>query len=385
MIWIARLYLGLIALGWLIALLKGIRAAKKKKWVLEKTARKAPASISISIVIPARNEERGVGRCLQSARDQDHENLQIVILDDASEDQTPEIIAQHAESDNRIVPIRSDGSPIPEGWYGKPWALQRAQNKATGDWLLFIDADVELFPEAASRTLGYAIQNELDMVTGLGQLETDTFWEKVLQPAVGALILAGNSLSEVNNPEKKDKNLANGQFILISREAYDRIHRHAAVKQNILDDVGIARALVEANRKYHCLYLDQMFRCRMYTTFSEIWEGWTKNIFAGLRYSIPNVILALLFTFSFSIFGHVLFFLGAFKIVSLEFLIWGAVIMCLCQATRMLMDTRREMNVVYGLTHSFASMIVMGIIVNSMIKSLQGTVTWKGRVYKPTE
>ena len=123
----------------------------------------------------------------------------------------------------------------------------------------------------------------------------------------------------------------------------------------------------------------------MYTTFSEIWEGWTKNIFAGLRYSIPNVILALLFTFSFSVLGHVLFFLGAFKLVSLEFLIWGAVIMSLCQATRMLMDMRRDMRVVYGLSHSAASIIVMGIIVNSMRRSLQGTVTWKGRVYKPTE
>lgn len=385
MIWIARLYLGLISLGWLVAFLKGIRAAKKKKWVLEKTAEKAPSSVSLSIVIPARNEERGVGRCLQSARDQDHENLQIVILDDASEDGTPEIIAQHAEADSRIVAIRSDGSPIPDGWYGKPWALQRAQNKAVGEWLLFIDADVELFPEAASRTLDYALRNELDMVTGLGQLETNSFWEKVLQPAVGALILAGNSLSDVNDPEKKDKNLANGQFILISREAYDRIHRHAAVKQNILDDVGIARALVEANRKYHCLYLDQMFRCRMYTTFSEIWEGWTKNIFAGLRYSVSNVISALLFTFSFSILGHLLFVLGALKLVSVEFLVWGAIIMCLCQLTRMLMDMRRGMNVVYGLTHSFASLIVMGIIINSMRKSLQGTVTWKGRVYKPTE
>ncbi len=385
MIWIARLYLGLISFGWLVALLKGIRAAKKKKWVLEKTANKAPSSVSLSIVIPARNEERGVGRCLQSARDQDHESVQIVILDDASTDRTPEIIAQHAEADSRIVPIRSDGAPIPEGWYGKPWALQRAQNKANGEWLLFIDADVELFPEAASRTLEYALQNELDMVTGLGQLETDSFWEKVLQPAVGALILAGNSLSDVNDHEKKDKNLANGQFILISREAYDRINRHAAVKQNILDDVGIARALVEANRDYHCLYLDQMFRCRMYTNFSEIWEGWTKNIFAGLRYSIPNVILALLFTFSFSVLGHTLFFLGAFKLISLEFLIWGAVIMSLCQATRMLMDMRRDMSVVYGLSHSVASIIVMGIIINSMRSSLKGTVTWKGRTYKPTE
>ena len=112
---------------------------------LRKNSKESTIICILSIVIPARNEERGVGRCLQSAQDQDHENIQIVILDDASTDRTPEIIAQHVEADSRIVPIRSDGAPIPDGWYGKPWALQRAQNKANGEWLLFIDADVELF------------------------------------------------------------------------------------------------------------------------------------------------------------------------------------------------------------------------------------------------
>ena len=86
---------------------------------------------------------------------------------------------------------------------------------------------------------------------------------------------------------QKDSNLANGQFILISRDAYDEIGRHAVVQNNILDDVGIARALVDHDKQYHCLYLDSLFRCRMYTAFAEIWEGWTKNLFAGLRYSIP--------------------------------------------------------------------------------------------------
>ena len=97
------------------------------------------------------------------------------------------------------------------------------------------------------------------MVTGLGALEMESFWERVMQPVVGGLILAGNSLSSVNNPEKKDSNLANGQFILISRDAYDEIGRHAAVQSNILDDVGIARALVEHDKQYHCLYLDAGF------------------------------------------------------------------------------------------------------------------------------
>jgi chlorobactene glucosyltransferase len=128
----------------------------------------------------------------------------------------------------------------------------------------------------------------------------------------------------------------------------------------------------------------------MYTSFSEIWEGWTKNLFAGLRYSIPNLILALLFTFAFSVLGHLLFLLGALKIVGIhlissEFMIWGTAIMVMSQLTRGLMDHRRGMNLLYGLTHAPANVLVLFLLINSARKSLSGTVTWKGRVYKPTD
>ena len=141
--------------------------------------------------------------------------------------------------------------------------------------------------------------------------------------------MAGNSLSSVIIL-KEGKQLANGQFILISRDAYDDIGRHAAIPSNILDDVRIARALVEHDKQYHCLYLDSLFSCRMYTSFSEIWEGWTKNLFAGLRYSIPNLVLALLFTFALAFWG-ICFALGLSIGTDssnlMEFMIWGTLIM----------------------------------------------------------
>ncbi|MBM74633.1 MAG: hypothetical protein CMK59_04460, partial [Proteobacteria bacterium] len=246
------------------------------------------------------------------------------------------------------------------------------------------DADVNLQPGLISRALAYAEDNDLEMVTGLGRLEVESFWERVLQPAVGALILAGNSLSQVNNPKLQDKNLANGQFIMISREAYDTIGQHSCVQSNILDDIGIARALSANNIPYHCLILNDLFSCRMYTSFSEIWEGWSKNLFAGLRYSWGNLIAAVVFTFLFSCLGPLILVSSFFLELPLELFYWGIVITLLLQMTRVVADLRRDQPVIYGITHAPASLLVCLMILNSGIRSTRGTVSWKGRNYKPS-
>lgn len=380
-----RIICGLVTLGWSVAILKGLRAWNSKKWVLSKEAPSGPEDISVSIVIPARNEEGSLDACLESARNQDHPALQILVLDDASTDRTPDIVSSHATVDGRVTALTGDGQPLPDGWFGKPWALERAQQHATGEWLAFIDADVQLAPEAISRALAYVKAHDLDMLTGVGDLTVQTFWERVLQPAVGGLILAGNSLSQVNDPKQKDKNLANGQFIFISRAAYEAIGRHSCVRQNILDDVGIARALVAADKRYHCLYLHELFSCRMYTSLSEIWEGWTKNLFAGLRYSWANLAMAVFFTFIFSVMGQLLVLLGVLQWVSHEAFVWGIAMTLSCQGLRLLMDVRRKQPILYGLSHSLANVMLIGILIHSAIRTARGTVRWKGRTYRPTD
>ena len=261
-----------------------------------------------------------------------------------------------------------------------PWSGHKPMAKGMA---AFIDADVQLSPEAISRALAYVESQGLDMLTGVGDLTVHTFWERVLQPAVGGLILAGNSLSQVNNPELKDKNLANGQFIFISRAAYDSIGRHASVRQNILDDVGIARALVAKNHTYHCLY-HELFARRMYTSLAEIWEGWTKNLFAGLRYSWGNLAMAIFFTFVFSVMGQLLLIMGLMQWGPSEWLYWGVAMTLSCQGLRLLMDIRRKQPVGYGLTHALANLMLIGILIHSAIRTARGTVRWKGRTYKPT-
>ena len=358
----------------------------RKKYELHLDGPKGDENIPVSIIIPARNEERNIRSCVLSALHQDHAHLEVIVLDDASEDSTPKILDELQRDGEypQLIVKKGTGAALPEGWFGKPWALERAQKNAFGKWLLFVDADVVLAPQAVSCCLYYAEQNDLEMVTGLGTLTMESFWEYVLQPAIGGLILAGNSLSKVNDHSQKDHNLANGQFIMITRQAYEKIGRHGAVKNNILDDIGMARALAEHDVPYHCLHLQDIFSCRMYTSFSEIWEGWTKNLFAGLRYSWKNLIITILFTFAFSSLGITFIGLYLLGLVTQQaWLLWGGVLTILPISIRIVMDIRRRQNPLFAFTHPFANLIVCILLCNSALRSTRGTVQWKGRTYKP--
>ena len=374
----------LISLGWIYAFFRSIRAMQRKKFELSKNAPKAILGPCVSIVIPARNEERNIEQCVRSALAQDYERTEVIVLDDASQDNTPHVLQALKEEFPQLIIVHGEGAPLPDNWFGKPWALERAQQHASGEWLLFVDADVVLEPEAISRCLHYAFHHDLEMLTGLGTLTMESFWEKVLQPAIGGLILAGNSLSKVNDHMQKDHNLANGQFILISRMAYEKVGRHGAVRNDILDDIGLARALARHELPYHCLHLQELFSCRMYTSFSEIWQGWTKNLFAGLRYSWRNLIATILFTYLFSSLGITLLLacllLGG---CGEEVLFWGIILTILPISMRLLMDIRRQQNPLYSCTHPFANILVCFLLINSALHSTKGTVQWKGRTYKP--
>lgn len=375
--WCARVLLALVILGWVLALLKVWGRRRNPRWALGPKDAPLDPSVSVSVVIPARNEEANIGPCLDAVLAQDHPNLQVVVMNDGSSDGTGAVLATYPN----VTVLEGDGGPLPEGWFGKPWALQRAQEAATGDWLVFIDADVRLAPEAVSRVVRHGIDHDRGMVTGLGTLTMDTFWEKVLQPAVAGLILMGNDLDDVNDPTKTDKNMASGQLLAFSRAGYDQAGQHTSVQADILDDVGLARACVANEVPYHCLFLRELYSVRMYTTFGEIWEGWSKNLFAGMHYSWVVVGFVLVYLGLTTLSGPLLIGLGLAGVVGPEWLAWGVAHVAVMQFVRAWMDRIWGQEVLYGLTHAPATAVVMAIIVNSGLKSRSTGVSWKGRSY----
>src|SRR5258706_1111907 len=234
----------------------------------------------ISVCIPARNEERNIRACVEAALEQAYPNLEVIVLDDRSTDATPTILADIASCDSRLHPI--SGSDLPKGWAGTPHALFQASATAHGDWLCFVDADTFLAPATLSSCYIKALETQADMFTVMTFQVLGTFWEKTVMPLVMTALSAGFSPRKVNDPKRKDA-IANGQFILIKRSVYDAIGGHASVKDKIVEDKAISEQ-VKWNG-YRLIVADGMklVRTRMYTSLPEMWEGWTKNIYLGLR------------------------------------------------------------------------------------------------------
>ncbi|NOY97990.1 MAG: glycosyltransferase [Chloroflexi bacterium] len=241
----------------------------------------------ISIIVPARNEERNICRCVDGLLAQTYPNLEIIILDDRSTDATPRILDELSARAPQLRVLH--GAELPPGWAGKPHALAQAAAAARGDWLLFVDADTFLAPEAVVSTYLAAREHGADLFTILTRQEMVTFWERTVLPLVLTALSVGFSPRKVNDPGRRDA-IANGQFILIKRDVYAAIGGHAAVRDSIVDDKDLAELVKGAG--YRLVLADgrSAASTRMYTSLPEMWEGWTKNIYLGLK-DTPSLLM----------------------------------------------------------------------------------------------
>ncbi|MDP2317562.1 MAG: glycosyltransferase [Pseudomonadota bacterium] len=370
-----RFLLGGIALFWLGAAYKTWRGQREGKWRLGPDAPVAPHLPRLLVVVPARNEAAVIGACVAALRASDHPDFVVRVFDDGSTDGT----AALAEAAGAEV-MRGDDSPLPEGWKGKPWALVRATRGVAAEWILFVDADVRVHPAALSRAHSRALADEVDFLSGFGRLEMGSFWEKVIQPSVGGLIIAGNDLDGVNDPAKTDKVIANGQFILVRRSAYEAVGGHGAVKDDILDDVGLAKAFVAGGHSIRLLFMRELFACRMYTNLRELWFGWTKNLYAGMGYRRDRVVFLCGVVLVEFLLPYVILAVGLAR-GDTELVAWGAGLVGLIHLVRAWLDRLFGQDLLYGLLQPLGAAMLVGLLADSSRRSRTGRVLWKGRTY----
>jgi len=229
----------------------------------------------ISAVIPARNEETNIARAVRSVAEQ-AEVSEIIVVDDQSQDATPEILRSLQGEIPRLRVLRV-GEP-PAGWLGKANALAIGAREASGNWLLFTDADAEHRPGSLGQVLDRARREHADLVSLSPAQETPTWWEKAVIPFVFAELARRYRFDRVNDPKSTDA-AANGQYVLIRRPVYESAGGHEAVHAEILEDVALARRVKNQGGRILFLPGNGWVRARMYDRFGALWDGWRKNLY----------------------------------------------------------------------------------------------------------
>jgi chlorobactene glucosyltransferase len=338
----------------------------------------------VAILVPARNEEANIEACLRFLLAQDYPNLEIWLYDDASTDRTAEIATRIQSEHQSTLHIISGTEGPPPGWLGKAnachqlYTAMRAESQP--DYLLFTDADVRFEPSAVSQAVETAQANRVGLLSIFPRQITVSWAERLAVPVllhwtVYNFLPLPLAFSMRAGPAFA---AANGQFMLFTREAYEACGGHAGVRSKILEDVALARAVKRAG--YRALLADggQLVRTRMYSGPAEVWQGYSKNVYAFFANSpvfLSIGIVGLLTLYVLPILLAVAFLPSA---VGFIFLAQYAVAVL----TRLVLSLRFKYSLLDSFFHPLAILFIIAIAINSMIWATTGRGVWKGRILK---
>jgi len=246
----------------------------------------------VSVLVPARNEERNIGRCVRSLLAQDYPRLEILVLDDDSDDGTAAVVEELAGRDERLRLLR--GQPLPPNWHGKAYACYQLARAARGEWLLFTDADTTHASLCISATVRMAQQTGADLLSLFPEFVAGSWGERLMLPIIPFALLAGLPLPFVHRVRPPRAAIALGPFMLFSRHGYCRCGGYAAVKANIVDDLGLARQVKAVGGRLVLADGTGLVQARMYHGLRELWRGISKSAFPALHYSWATLSVALL-------------------------------------------------------------------------------------------
>jgi cellulose synthase/poly-beta-1,6-N-acetylglucosamine synthase-like glycosyltransferase len=328
----------------------------------------------VSVIVPARNEEACLADCLRSLQEQTGVGYEIIVVNDNSTDHTREI----AESFGGVKVV--DAPPLPAGWIGKNHAVHVGAQAARGQWLLFTDADTIHRHGSLRHAVREAEDYSVDMLSYSPKQEVHGLWERALMPVIFAELRRQYPPREVCRPDSPVA-AANGQYLLIKREVYEAIGGHAAIRDSLLEDVELARRLKQSRHTIRFRYGRDALRTRMYRTFPQMWEGWTKNL-ALLFPSAGKLAAIRAGEFLLSFLGLVTFVVGVLR-GNTTMAVAGAVV----SSPITFNFFRRVRRAHFGWINTIISPaglpIFVLLLVNSRLHYKRNQVRWKGREYAP--
>ncbi|MCK9279798.1 MAG: glycosyltransferase family 2 protein [Melioribacteraceae bacterium] len=326
---------------------------------------KISKSESISVLIPARNEENNTKKILDSLISQTYKQLNIIVLDDHSTDKTKVIVKEYTRKHNNISLII--GETLPKGWLGKNWACHQLSKHAKGDYYLFVDADVELKENAIDLLITKMEDYKLDAISVFPSQRINGFGQWLVVPMMNWLLLSFLPLNQVFKSKKKSFTAANGQLFLFKKYIYKAIGGHEKVKNEVVEDMEFARLLKVNRYKLMTAVGDTEIFCSMYDSFNSAVTGFSKNFYEGFK--IPKV------TFMFLMFFFEIVFFLPFTLVFFD--IGFLIPILLILLSRIYISIISRQNIFINLLLHPIQMIILFYVGIKSVNKIG--IEWKGR------
>lgn len=328
----------------------------------------------VSVLIPARNESATIGETLKHHLVSDYPNLEIILLDDQSDDGTGDIARGLNAPNLTVMP----GAPLPAGWLGKNWACYQMAMQATGDILIFTDADVRWMPSALTQVIAHMQRTRADLLTVWPTQHTVTWAERLIVPLMGMVVIGYLPVIGTHHTDLSVFAAANGQCMAWRREAYQRVGGHESVRDNVLEDVTLARKTMRVGGRLRMFDGAGLVACRMYHNWREVRDGYAKNILAGYGGSVAVLILAAVFHWTLFLFPWALLALSLFAPYT-DYLPWALILTGLGLGLRIFTATFTRQRVLDALLMPLSVLMMTRIAWQAIMWRRRGSAQWKGR------
>jgi len=379
---LAAILIGVI--GTWVVLLKSMLESFRHTPYLDRFEKSGEETPKVSVILPARNEEEFVARCLDSLIGQDYRNYEIIAIDDSSEDGTGRIMQEYAQKSDRVVHVSAREKP--EGWMGKNWACIEGYKKATGELLLFTDSDTKHAPSVISLAVGHLLSLRLDALTAIPKMLSLDFWTGITLPMISTFLHTRFSALRVNDPAKRTGYFF-GSFFIIRRETYEAVGTHEGVRQEIIEDGALGKRVKEAGHRMRMVRGDHLIDAVWARDGQTLWNALKRLMVplylqsGGIAVGIFFAVLFLLFA-PFPLLGYSIaifdggtssgLLLAASSVASLA-IYAGAVI----ESTKGLYIKLR-----YATLCPLGSLVVVSGFFSGMVRARgDAAVSWRGRRY----
>jgi len=337
----------------------------------------------VSVLVPARNEERNICRCIRSLLAQDYPDFEVIVVDD-SEDSTWNIL-RSLTADSRLHIIA--GEPLPPGWLGKNWACHQLAQAATGEILLFTDADTRHHPAMLRHALQVLIVGGFDFLSAIPHQDLHTWAERLVIPVLPWSLHTFFPIGLARLLRLRTLATAAGQFMLFRKEAYALIGGHKGVRGSVVDDVSLAKQVVKAGLRWSLIDGGMQISVRMYRSFEEVWDGLSKNLFAVFGCNLPLFCFVWLWLFWLAWEPPLVLVLWATQALSVpvELVIPASLATGLCLLLWLISNLRFRISLIQAACHPVTMVLMLLIAARSVAWHFLGKGTWKGRPLRPAD